>query len=379
MALGITLFVTRTVFHVIYRSVGGLASVCWKSIYLFTLLSLATLPLLRFDTVLRPFCLTPGLANISLCSSLHSLDNQGRPLWADFPRLMNAQSLTFEQLLDNSVGGSGLSLDIKKAEMAMSDLVVLVKYSKLSSKDVLGEVLSTFAQDARRTGRGLQTLGSKVGGAVDLILSVNEYALAKLGSIASSPSFISHALVPFQSGSSLEKHFLLSFAESMNTLSTIIQCLVLLAEVELSNLDRLEEHLSLIHEIVSREDSTIAHAKNELLGEIWTWLGGNQHELNGHNAHLELLRGISGFRKQALAHVVSALQILRALSDDMQDMRERMVMPELVGSQIPLEVQISSIQHGLQRLRDSKVLAKEREDGAIRKVTSPEVWETLRA
>lgn len=51
---------------------------------------------------------------------------------------MNAQSLTFEQLLDSSVGGSGLSLDLKKAEMAISDLVVLVKFSKLSSKDVLG-------------------------------------------------------------------------------------------------------------------------------------------------------------------------------------------------------------------------------------------------
>ncbi|KAJ3722256.1 hypothetical protein C8R42DRAFT_695930 [Lentinula raphanica] len=302
-----------------------------------------------YDTVLRPFCLVPGITNSSLCSEFHSSGHQSRPLWADYPRLMNAQSSTFEQLLDNSIGGSGISLDIKKAEMAMSDLVVLVKYSKLSSKDVLGDALLTFAHDARRTGRGLQTLGSKVGGAVDLCVTFRVH----------------------DSTCSLFM-FLLSFAESMNTLSTIIQRLVLLAEVELSNLDRLEEHLSLIHEIVSRENSSIAHAKSELLGEIWTWLGGNQHELNGHNAHLELLRGIGGFRKQALAHVASALQILRALSDDMEDMRERMVMPELVGSQIPLEVQISSIQHGLQRLRDSKALAKEREDGAIRKVMSLE-------
>ncbi|KAJ3757540.1 hypothetical protein EV360DRAFT_45824 [Lentinula raphanica] len=352
------------------RVVGRFASACWRLIYLLTFVSLAALPLLStFDTLLRPFCLAPGIANSSLCSELH-FNHQSQPLWADFPRLMNAQSLMFEQLLDNSVGGSSISLDVKKAEMAMADLVVLVKYSKLSSKVVLGDALSTFAHEARRTGRGLQTLGSKVGGAVDLILSVNEYAMAKLGSISSSSSLFPQALVPFQSASSLEKMFLLSFAESMNTLSTIIQRLILLAEVELSNLEKLEEHLSLIHEIVSREDSSIAHAKSELLGEIWTWLGGNQHELNGYNAHLELLRGIGGFRKQALAHVVSALQILRALNEDMEDMRERMVMPELVGSQIPLEVQIISIQHGLQRLRDSKALAKEREDRAIKKVTS---------
>ncbi|KAJ3822678.1 hypothetical protein F5880DRAFT_1624104 [Lentinula raphanica] len=356
---------------VVLTSLGLTLCLVRSALYVLTLL-LATLPLLStFPPVLRPFCLIPGIANTTVCSETHPLD-QSRPLWADFPRLVNAQSSTFEQLLDNSVGGSGVSLDIKKAEMAMSDLVILVKYSKLSSKDVLGDALSKFAQDARQTGRGLQTLGSKVGGAVDLILSMNEYAIAKLASISSSPSFISQALVPFQSPSSLETAFLISFAESMNTLSTVIQRLILLAEVELSNLDKLEDDLSLIHEIVSREDSSIVHAKSELLGEIWTWLGGNQRELNGHDAHLELLRGIGGFRKQALAHVVSALQILRALSDDMESMRERMVMPELVGSQIPLEVQISSIQHGLERLRDSKALAKEREDGAIRKVTSLE-------
>ncbi|KAJ3926979.1 MAG: hypothetical protein NXY57DRAFT_1051177 [Lentinula lateritia] len=277
------------------------------------------------STVIGPLCAVPGIASTSLC--LHFISHQNytiRPLWADFPCLMNAQSLMFEQLLDSSVGGSGLSLDLKKAEMAISDLVVLIKFSKLTSKGVVGDALSTFAHDARCTGRGLQTLGSKVGGAVDMILAVNEYAMAKLSSIPPSSSFISHSL--------------------------------------------LEDHLLIIYEIVCREDSLISSAKAELLGEIWTWLGGNRRKLKGHDAHLELLRGIGGYRKQALAHVASALQILRALSDDMEDMRERMIMPDLVGSQIPLEVQISSIQHGLQRLRDSKVLVQNKEEGAMQRV-----------
>ncbi|KAJ3808854.1 hypothetical protein F5876DRAFT_45142 [Lentinula aff. lateritia] len=347
-----------------------MASISWKALYLLTFVWLTTVPLLNtISTVLGPLCVVPGIASTNLCSHFISHQNYTtRPLWADFPRLMNAQSLTFEQLLDSSVGGSGLSLDLKKAEMAISDLVVLIKFSKLSSKDVLGDALSTFAHDARRTGRGLQTLGSKVGGAVDMILAVNKYAMAKLSSIPPSSPFISHSLVPFNSASSLEKIFLASFAESMSTLSTIIQRLILLAEVELSNLEKLEDHLSIIYEIVCREDSSISSAKAELLGEIWTRLGGNRRELKGHDAHLELLRGIGRYRKQALAHVASALQILRALSDDMEDMRERMMMPDLVGSQIPLEVQINSIQHGLQRLRDSKVLAKEKEEGAMRRV-----------
>ncbi|KAJ3847269.1 hypothetical protein EV368DRAFT_87923 [Lentinula lateritia] len=347
MAFKLMARLARLTFRFIYGTATRLASFSWKGLYLLTFVWLTTLPFLNtISTVIGPLCVVPGISSTSLCSHFISHQNYTiHPLWADFPRLMNAQSLTFEQLLDSSVGGSGLSLDLKKAEMAISDLVVLVKFSELTSKDVLGDALSTFAHDARRTGRGLQTLGSKVGGAVDMILAVNEYAMAKLSSIPPPSSFISHSLVPFNSISSLEKIFLASFVESMSTLSTIIQCLILLAEVELSNLEKLEDHLSIIYEIVCREDSSISSAKAELLGEIWTWLGGNRRELKA-----------------------SALQILRALSDDMEDMRERMIMPDLVGSQIPLEVQISSIQHGLQRLRDSKVLAKDKEEGAMRRV-----------
>ncbi|KAJ3887523.1 hypothetical protein GG344DRAFT_55565 [Lentinula edodes] len=374
----------RTIFRLFSGIVSGLASFGSKVLYLLTIIWFTALPLLSLlsivNTLLIPLCAVPGLADFSLCSRDHKFDQNGHPLpplWADFPRLMTAQSSTFEQLLDNSVGDSGLSLDIKKAEMAMSDLVVLVKFSKMTSKDVLGDALSTFAHDARRAGRGLQTLGSKVGGAVDLILAVNEYAISKLSSvplISPSPSnFITQTLVPFKSASSMEKVFLHTYAESMNTLSTIIQRLILLAEVELDHLEKLEEHLSLIHEIVCREDSSISFAKAELLGELWTWLGGNQHKLKSYDAHLDLLRGIGGYRKKALVHVVSALQVLRALSNDMEDMRERMMMPELVGLQIPLEVQISSIQHGVERLRESRVLAKERDEGAIRKVAAVEI------
>ncbi|KAJ3912931.1 hypothetical protein F5877DRAFT_53274 [Lentinula edodes] len=368
----------RTIFRLFSGIVSGLASFGSKVLYLLTIIWFTALPLLSLlsivNTLLIPLCAIPGLADFSLCSRNHKFDQNGHPLpplWADFPCLMTAQSSTFEQLLDNSVGDSGLSLDIKKAEMAMSDLVVLVKFSKMTSKDVLGRC------DARQAGRGLQTLGSKVGGAVDLILAVNEYAISKLSSvplISPSPSnFITQTLVPFKSASSMEKVFLHTYAESMNTLSTIIQCLILLAEVELDHLEKLEEHLSLIHEIVCREDSSISFAKAELLGELWTWLGGNQHKLKSYDAHLDFLRGIGGYRKKALVHVVSALQVLRALSNDMEDMRERMMMPELVGLQIPLEVQISSIQHGVEWLRESRVLAKERDEGAIRKVAAVEI------
>lgn len=111
--------------------------------------------------------------------------------------------------------------------------------------------------------------------------------------------------------------------ESMATLSAVVENLILLAEVQLMNIDRLEEHLSMIRAVTVREDSVISSAKAELLGDIWTLLGGNQWMLKGYDNNLELLQGVGGVRMQAWAHITSALYLLRQLRDDMEVMEER--------------------------------------------------------
>ena len=80
---------------------------------------------------------------------------------------MELQTKTFDQLLDESVGNKGLALEVKKAEMASNDLITLVRYSDLKSKDRIAERLSRFVDDARGTGRSLHSLGAKIHGAVD--------------------------------------------------------------------------------------------------------------------------------------------------------------------------------------------------------------------
>jgi hypothetical protein len=88
------------------------------------------------------------------------------PLWADFSKLADIQVNAFEHILD--IGMSSLSLDVKKAEMATSDLTTLVKVSDLKCRDFLAAHLSHFVQRARTSGRGLQKLNAKVNGAVEL-------------------------------------------------------------------------------------------------------------------------------------------------------------------------------------------------------------------
>jgi len=118
-------------------------------------------------TAFAPLCVVPGISNLALCRSSSTRHDQRPPQWADYPKLVDVQSATFEQLLDESVGGSGLALEIKKAEMATVDLSTLVRVSNLKSRDLIAKSLTDFVEDAKKTGRGLQKLSSKVGGAVD--------------------------------------------------------------------------------------------------------------------------------------------------------------------------------------------------------------------
>ncbi|KAF7356673.1 hypothetical protein MVEN_01001800 [Mycena venus] len=324
---------------------------------------------LTMRAALVPLCYIPGIAGTSLClpdTYADTSNNRQSPKWADYPTLIDVQSATIGQLLDESSSGSALALKIKKAEMATTDLVTLVRVSDLKSRDMLGDALRQFVNDARTTGRALNKLNSKVGGAVDGIMAVNDHALHTIEAAQSqSPSILSY-LVPWTPPKT--DLVLSTFEDSMNYLSFTVQGLVLEFELNLQNLNKLEEQLSVLHELVSREDRSISSAKSELLAELWTKVGGNKRKLRGYDEHLYLLQGLTEYRKQALVHVVSALQTLTQMSEDIENIRERVAAPELVGSRIPVQVHIKSIQSGLERLKEGRSKAKIKESEAVKNI-----------
>lgn len=136
-----------------------------KPLGLVLFLWLLSMILLTISQTLRaafaPVCWLPFISSSIMCRPISV------PQGADYPKLMEVQTKTFEQLLDETSGGSALSLEVKKAEMATSDLVTLVDISSLQSKELLSGMLTDFVQDAKKTGRRLQKLHSKVGGSVD--------------------------------------------------------------------------------------------------------------------------------------------------------------------------------------------------------------------
>ncbi|KAF7309732.1 hypothetical protein MIND_00345000 [Mycena indigotica] len=300
-----------------------------------------------------PFCLPPSAQ---------------QPQWADFPKLVDVQSATLEQLLEESTSGSTLALQLKKAEIATSDLVTLVTVSDLKSRDVIQDSLRTFIDDARAAGRSLNRLNAKVSGAVDGVVAVNDYALRTIeGAHAQHPPSMLQQILrwPFKPQTDI---VVSAFEDSMNYLSLTMSRLVIEFELNLNHLNKLEEQLSVLHELVSREDKSLTTEKAELLGYLWTKLGGNRPKLRGYDNHLALLKGLGEYRKQALAHVVGALQTLAQMSEDIENLRERVAAPELVGGRIPLEVHIRSIQGGLERLNEGRSKAKFRESEAVKRI-----------
>lgn len=200
------------------------------------------------------------------------------------------------------------------------------------------------------------------------IMAVNDWALHAIEEAHKNPpSRLSlHALNPW--AAPRINIVTQTFSEAMSVLSTAMERLILEAEINLANLDRLEERLSTLHELVSREDSTVSAAKADLLAELWSMVGGNKRKLRGFDNHLMLLKNLGMYRKKALAHVVAALQTLQGMSTDMEDIRERVSAPELTESKIPVEVHMKSIRGGLERLKEGRVRARRLEEQTMRRI-----------
>ncbi|KIP10509.1 hypothetical protein PHLGIDRAFT_33877 [Phlebiopsis gigantea 11061_1 CR5-6] len=331
-------------------------------LFVYILAYLLALTSSAFRAVVAPLCWVPGIASTPMCYTPPKI-----PRFADYPKLAEIQGATFEQLLDETVGGSGLSLEIKKAEMATSDLVTLVKVSKFKSKDLLAQHLEGFVDAAKKTSRGLQRFSSRVSGAVDNIIAVNDHALHTIEEHTKPDSVLSY-LNPFSNALTTREVVTRTFTEAMSVLATQMQRVVLEAEVSVRNLDHLEEMLVTVHEMASRENADITAAKEELLAQLWTILGGNRKELRGMDGHLYLLRHIGEYRARAMAHVVAALQAVTAMSEDMEDLRERVSAPELVGDKIPVEVHMKAIRAGLERLKEDRIKAQKREEDTYKRI-----------
>lgn len=156
------------------------------------------------------------------------------------------------------------------------------------------------------------------------------------------------------------------FNDAMAVLAGHLQRIVVEAELCMKLLDQLEEMLSTLQAIVARENQAVVADKEELLAQLWTMLGGYRRELHSADEKLQLLRRVGWYRKSAYAHVKAMLMELEALREGMEDLRERVTAPELLGEMVPVEVHLKGIQAGLDRLTATRISAQLKEQDVFR-------------
>jgi hypothetical protein len=127
----------------------------------------------RFASFVQPPCSTPVVSTMTPFCHLAAFKYPTAPTndqlvrWADYSTLVVLQIRTFDDLIEEIVGTKAFAKKMKKAEMAAHDLVTIVKVGDSTDKGQIIEKLDQFAEDAKRAGRILFSLGVKIQGALD--------------------------------------------------------------------------------------------------------------------------------------------------------------------------------------------------------------------
>ncbi|KAI0650194.1 hypothetical protein C8Q79DRAFT_902597 [Trametes meyenii] len=260
---------------------------------------------------------------------------------ADFPRLLAIQHRALDDFLIHSAAKTEVALNIKHAELAVQDLAVLVQSSNLTVKTMLSDTLSDFVLDAKAAARGLQVFSAQVHGTIDSISVFNAYTLQEV-----------RAAKRKGGPGSVEATLLCTFRSSMDVFSSHIAHLLVEASSTAASLDRLAERLALVYALCEQETFTTGVAQDELLSQLWTMLGGNKHQLRDLQHRSMVLLKVQEYRSVAAAYIAVAEQSLTGIDADLTDLRGRMMGSVVDVAAFPLEVQIASIERGLDRLRE---------------------------
>jgi hypothetical protein len=157
-----------------------------------------------------------------------------------------------------------------------------VKLSSLIAKDSLVDRLNEFVVDAKAAGRNLQRFGGRVGGAVDQIVTMNEYVLKLLENTAKDaqprlPSGtvqrVLNAVSPIKPTgphiiAARRKEVEGMWYQATGMMESTVRKLVFEAEANILTLDKLEGQLDVINEMILREDEGIRAQAEELVSSV---------------------------------------------------------------------------------------------------------------
>lgn len=261
-------------------------------------------------TVLTSICYLPGVAVLRLPLCEPSLPKTAGPV--EFDDLVRVQS-SFDDVLTAAIQSAGLPAEMKRSENAIRDVRTVVKYSALPSRNELSFEFDGFVSTASRASRELQIFNSNIGKAVDRILSVNKWTLQTIEHVVDAeasqgaiPRLLAHTPVlstllspllgPYSMADAAHRLLLEQYTRHTGVIEAQIATLIGQAQALLSLLDDLDANLDRIHDVTARDELTARATRDELLGDIWTLLGGRRAD-RARNA-LQLRRSRDGSRRR---------------------------------------------------------------------------------
>lgn len=317
------------------------------------------------DTVnnaLSPICRIPGAGYLHLpfCPTQVAPEISGP---AEFDKLVAAQS-QFEDVLKATAQGGFLPIEMKKSEASIRDLKHVVEYSNIPSKNELVFEFASFIDSARQAGDNLSRFNSRIGRAVDHILSTNRWTLNIIEGVAEKDAAQSKVVkwfsnnlnifAPFQPMALSRDVLLDQYLRHTGLVEEQIVHLITEAQTLLRALDDLDSRLETILRIATTDGIQLQGTKDELLATLYVKLGGSRSTVAKLNNQLKLLKDVSSYRRMAWAHVNGAIIKLMAIRDSLEDLRERVGMTDEIREKVPLEVHIASINLGIQRLEEQR-------------------------
>ncbi|KAJ6782382.1 hypothetical protein PWT90_09339 [Aphanocladium album] len=339
---------------------------------------------------LSPICRVPGasLLNLPFCPDPDFDQPPGMPANpVEFDDLMGVQA-KFEDVLEKSVDGASLPLEMKRSETSLRDLRTLVKHSDIQARDELIFEFDGFIDTARQSAADLQRFNTHVGSAVDAVITINRWTSRYIDSLAplsvddasssSSSSLVSWSdwvFSPFQPAEQVFSERILrdKYVEHTTLVSERIAALILEAQAILRLLTRAEDHLSLIYEVSSRSAATLSSRREEILWNVWTLVGGNARRLGSLAQQLALLRRVDAQRSTAVAQVSALVLELEAIQAGLGDLRDRVAEPGVLrdaaapaAAALPLTIHIETIDRGVERLEAARRRIRAAEDDRVR-------------
>ncbi|KAF9951810.1 hypothetical protein BGZ65_005742 [Modicella reniformis] len=245
-------------------------------------------------------------------------------------------------------GGPPLPVLIKKTELAVVDLKVLVKHSDIpkDSKQMLVERLERYHLKAKVASRQMQVLQSRTEGCLDGLVIRNMYLIRELDRLQHQQELLRKErtfglwdrLINLASGgtgtglATSERKVVQLYQSSMEDARRNVRDLIFKTQLVVESLDILEDTLMSISELTVLEKKQQRSGHSEVMAQIWTRLGGNRLEVESFGDNLDLLENMDGQRMAAKGQISAALLKLTSFEIEMGNLNEKIADAVIVGA-----------------------------------------------